>query len=124
MAAFAAIVASSLWITLIHRVLRMAQRGQKRRRSGRKRLVDPVSAPGQTVNSKISYSDPIGELNIWSSADMLLNRFGGVAVLIASKRADVLLDKGDLQGASVWGRIAMAIAHLERRRLGNGGMLH
>jgi triphosphoribosyl-dephospho-CoA synthetase len=41
------------------------------------------------------------ELEIWRSANILLKRYGSKAVLIASKRADAMLDQGDVQGCSI-----------------------
>lgn len=55
------------------------------------------------------------DLDIWRCANLLLKRYGGEAVFIASKRADALLDQGDLAGRSAWIRIAKAIAELERK---------
>jgi hypothetical protein len=57
------------------------------------------------------------ELDIWRSANILLKRYGGEAVLIASNRADALLDKGDIAGCAAWISITKAIADLERKVL-------
>jgi triphosphoribosyl-dephospho-CoA synthetase len=64
------------------------------------------------------------DLDIWRSANILLKRYGGEAVFIASKRADALLDQGDVQGSLSWVRIAKAITDLERKAAGNGDRVH
>ena len=64
------------------------------------------------------------ELDIWRSANILLKRYGGEAVFIASKRADELLDQGDVQGCSAWVRIAKAIIELERKSAGKADRVH
>lgn len=64
------------------------------------------------------------ELDVWRSANILLKRYGGEAVFIASKRADALLDQGDVQGCSVWVRIAKAIDELERKQPGHADKMH
>ena len=55
------------------------------------------------------------ELDIWRSANILLKRYKDEAVFIASKRADALLDQGDVHGCAEWIRIAKAITELERK---------
>lgn len=55
------------------------------------------------------------ELDMWRSVDLLLKRYGEEAVLIANRRADALLDQGDLEGSSEWIRVATAITDLERK---------
>jgi hypothetical protein len=55
------------------------------------------------------------ELDVWRSANILLKRYKGEAVFIASKRADALLDQGDVAGCSTWVRIAKAISEMERK---------
>lgn len=101
----------------------MARHGPKSRQPERKRRHDAIPVL-RTRASRTSCSDTMSELEIWSSADILLNRFGGAVVLIASRRSDMLLDRGELKAASEWGRIVMAIANLERKRFGNGNMSH
>ena len=64
------------------------------------------------------------ELDIWRSANILLNRYGGEAVIVATKRADALLDQGDPEGCSAWVRIAKAIAELERKSRTKREALH
>jgi hypothetical protein len=66
----------------------------------------------------------MSELDIWRSANILLKRYGGEAVFIASKRADALLDQGDVEGCSAWVRITKAIADLERKAAGKSEQVH
>lgn len=40
----------------------------------------------------------VGDVDIWRCANLLLKRHRGEAVLIASKRADSLLERGDPEG--------------------------
>jgi hypothetical protein len=57
---------------------------------------------------------PITDRDIWTSANMLIKRYGADAKLRAGMRADVFLDKGDLDGQAVWLRIIRAIDELQR----------
>lgn len=54
------------------------------------------------------------DLDIWRSADVLLKQYPEDAALIAARRADALLDQGDVDGFHVWKRIAAAIETLTR----------
>jgi hypothetical protein len=64
------------------------------------------------------------ELDIWRAANILSKRYGGEAVFIASKRADALLDLGDVQGCSTSLRIAKAITDLKVKAPGRGEGVH
>jgi hypothetical protein len=64
------------------------------------------------------------DLDIGRSANILLKRYGGDAVFIASKRAHALLDLDDVQGCSAWVRIAKAIDELERKQPGHANIVH
>jgi hypothetical protein len=57
----------------------------------------------------------MNELDTWRAASILLKRYGNEALFIAARRADALLDQGDVQGSSAWIRITNAIAELERK---------
>jgi hypothetical protein len=48
-----------------------------------------------------------------SRADLMIRRFGEDAKIEAAKRADELLDAGDLDGQAVWMRIIKAIEELQ-----------
>lgn len=65
------------------------------------------------------------ELDIWRSANILLKRYGGEAVFIASKRADALLDQGDGQGCSAWvSDQRWVITALEQKQAGEKNRVH
>ena len=53
------------------------------------------------------------EIDVWRSAQLLLKRHGPDAWLIASQRADALLENGDADGFHAWVRIGRAIKELE-----------
>ena len=48
----------------------------------------------------------------------------GTAPIEAAMRADAMLDKGDLEGFSVWRRIMRAMEELQRVEPGPGGKVH
>ena len=52
---------------------------------------------------------------IWSSANTLIEQYGDGAVLHAAQRADVLLERSDMDGRRVWHRIEPAVKELQRR---------
>ena len=54
----------------------------------------------------------IPDLDIWRSANLLIKRHGQDASIQAAMRADVMLDKGDLDGYEVWKRIVKAVEEL------------
>ncbi len=56
----------------------------------------------------------IGGIDIWRSANVLVKRYGEDAVLEAAKRADELLEAGDMDGYTAWKRIVAAIEDLQR----------
>ena len=54
----------------------------------------------------------IFDIDIWRAAKFLIKEHGVDAEIIASERADLMLDRGDLDGLIVWKRIRRAIADL------------
>ena len=64
------------------------------------------------------------ELDVWRSAHILMKRYHTEAVLIATKRAEALLEQSDREGFLTWIRIAKAITDLERKSASNREMLH
>ena len=56
----------------------------------------------------------VSDLDVWRSANELIKKHGGEAVIFAAMRADALLDNGDMQGHAVWVRIIKAIEDLQR----------
>ncbi len=51
----------------------------------------------------------ISDLDIYRSANVLVTRHGEDAPIYAATRANAMLDKGDLDGFSVWKRILWAV---------------
>ena len=62
-------------------------------------------------------------LDVWRAANILLKRYKADAVLIAAKRADALLEQGDIEGCGVSIRITRAITELERKASAARGTL-
>ena len=55
----------------------------------------------------------ISDVDIWRAANLLIRRHGEDAEVEAAKRADQMLDRGDLDGSAVWRRIRRAIVELQ-----------
>jgi hypothetical protein len=55
----------------------------------------------------------ISDLDIWRAANLLIRQHGPDAELEAAKRADLLLERSDLEGQTVWKRIRRAIVELK-----------
>jgi hypothetical protein len=55
----------------------------------------------------------ISDLDIWRAANLLIQQHGADAELAAARRADLMLERGDLEGQTVWKRISRAIAELQ-----------
>ncbi len=54
------------------------------------------------------------DLDIYRSANVLIREHGEDAALEAAKRADAMLEKGDLEGLAVWKRIVRAVEEIPR----------
>ncbi len=54
-------------------------------------------------------------IDIYRTANLLIEQHGNEAPIHAAMRADELLDKGDLDGQAVWKRIGRAIKELQDR---------
>jgi hypothetical protein len=57
----------------------------------------------------------IPDLDIYRSAAVKIRQHGENAALEAAGRADVMLEKGDLEGQAVWMRILAAVTELQRQ---------
>jgi hypothetical protein len=57
--------------------------------------------------------DRISDLDIWRAATLLIRRQGADAEREAARRADLMLERGDLIGRAVWMRISWAVAELQ-----------
>jgi hypothetical protein len=55
----------------------------------------------------------ISELDIWRAANLLIREHGDDAELEAARRADLMLERGDLDGQLIWKRIRRAIIELQ-----------
>lgn len=60
----------------------------------------------------------IPELDIWRAANLLIRQHGGDATIEASRKADLMLDRGDIEGRRVWLRIKRAISELQAPQTG------
>ena len=60
----------------------------------------------------------IPDLDIWRAANLLIRQHGEDAELEAAKRADLMLERGDLDGQSLWRRIRRAIVELQAPPVG------
>ncbi len=56
----------------------------------------------------------VSDTKIWHAAHVLLTRHGAEAALVAARRADELMAKGDAEGRLVLTRIVSAILELRR----------
>ena len=63
----------------------------------------------------------ISDLNIWRAANLLTRQHGLNAELEAAKRADLMLERGDLDGQAPWKHISRAIVELQAPPV---GLLH
>ncbi len=54
----------------------------------------------------------IPDLDIYRSANLLVQRHGEDAPIETAMRADAMLEKGDLDGCAVWKRIVKAVEKL------------
>lgn len=59
----------------------------------------------------------ISDLDLWRAANLMVERHGNDAALVAAKRADEMLAAGDTEGQLVWKRILAAINELQRTSL-------
>ena len=66
----------------------------------------------------------IPDLDIYRSAQALVKRHGEDARIHVNMRADAMLDKGDLDGFSVWKRILWAVEDLQRAEPELGEVVH
>ena len=53
-------------------------------------------------------------IDIYRTANLLIEKHGDNAVIAAAMKADAMLDKGDLDGQRVWKAIVKAIEELQR----------
>ncbi len=66
----------------------------------------------------------VPNLDIYRSANVLVKQHGQDAPIEAAMRADAMLDKGDLEGYTVWKRILRAVEELQREIATAGDQIH
>ena len=66
----------------------------------------------------------VSEIDIYRSANLIVQQHGDEARTHAATRADELLAAGDAAGGAVWLRIARAVDELQRDRLGADTPVH
>ncbi len=53
------------------------------------------------------------DIDLWRAAELLVDRYGDGAAIEAAKRADDMLEQGDMEGKAVWLRILEAVKELQ-----------
>lgn len=53
------------------------------------------------------------EIEVYRTAKRVIDQYGADASVHAAKQTNVMLELGNLRGASVWKRIAWAVSRLE-----------
>jgi hypothetical protein len=66
----------------------------------------------------------VDELDVYRTAQLLVNLHGTEAPIHAAKRCDHLAGRGDLDGAAVWKRVLSAVDVLLCRARSNAAHLH
>ncbi len=54
----------------------------------------------------------VDDLDIYTTANILIREHGQDASIQAAMRADAMLEKGDLEGCAVWKRVLRAVEEL------------
>ncbi len=65
----------------------------------------------------------IPDLDIYRAANILVKRCGEDAALKAARRADVMLERGDMDDYAVWKSIVRAVEEVQRTELAAGEVL-
>jgi hypothetical protein len=60
----------------------------------------------------------IPDRDIWRAANLLVREHKTDAEIVAARRADEMLERGDLDGQLVWLRIGRAIVELQAEPIG------
>lgn len=60
----------------------------------------------------------------YATANLLVKRFGNDATIEAARRADELLEAGDVEGCATWKRILTAIRELQSEERPNSAKIH
>lgn len=67
---------------------------------------------------------PASGADVYRSADRLLRRHGGDAVVVAEMRASEFLGRGDMDGYRTWKRIVLVVDTLFSSAPPKGSVLH
>jgi hypothetical protein len=59
----------------------------------------------------------ISDLDLWRAANLMVERHGDGAALVAAQRADEMLAQGDTEGQLVWKHILTAVNELQRTKI-------
>ena len=62
----------------------------------------------------------ISELDIYRAANLLIRHHGQEAEIEATRKADLMVDRADIEGRSVWLRIRRAIIEMQAPQTGPG----
>ena len=63
-------------------------------------------------------------VDIYRGASVILKQYGQDAPIHAAMRADAMLEKGDVEGYSVWKRILRVVEELQRAVPKSGEAVH
>ena len=55
----------------------------------------------------------VPELDIWRAANLLIREHGSGAEIEAARLSDLMLERGDLDGQTLWKRIRRAVIELQ-----------
>jgi hypothetical protein len=66
----------------------------------------------------------IAEIDIYRTASVLIREHGEDAGLEAARRADEMLERGDVDGCAVWKRIVRAVEEMQRKERREGEVSH
>ncbi len=64
------------------------------------------------------------DIDIYRSANLLIERYGEDASIHAAMSADAMMEKGDLDGYAVWKLIMRAVDELEAKERPGSAKLH
>jgi len=72
-----------------------------------------ATGPGLLIETIDESKSLMNEKDVYRSAKLLIDQYGADAPVHAAMRADVMLARGDMDGAAVWRRIATAILAIQ-----------
>ena len=66
----------------------------------------------------------IADLDIRRAAEQVRKMSGEDAAIQSARRADALMDQGDIEGFNMWNRVVVILAELKRTRPRDGEARH